>query len=212
MLTIFAAFRCVFRPQQGYQGCFFLHIMEIYHKTSFSSSLQFSGLQHRGSVLSTLYGNLSENKLFIIISLLRVSTQGCSCSILREWGTALSTTSSQPRSYLPGWFSFCATHILVGFGQIDCWYTGGGEGAGGKVETWRNSWRSGLVNTTTKVLHCLVYNCLHIWLTLYNCLHIWSTFYNWTYIWQDWLTLLSFEKPELINILPCEFNRWATVF
>jgi len=24
---------------------------------------------------------------------------------------------------------------------------------------------------------------------------------------QDWLTLLSFEKPELINILPCEFNR-----
>ena len=76
---------------------------------------------------------------------------------------------------LPGWFSFCATHILVGFRQLDCFYTGGSEGAGGKVETWRNSWRSGLVNTITEVLHCLVYNCLHIWLTLYNCLHICST-------------------------------------
>ena len=31
---------------------------------------------------------------------------------------------------------------------------------------------------------------------------------------QDWLTLLSFEKPGLINILPCEFNRcrFANVF
>ena len=51
MLTIFAAFRCVFRPQKGCQGWFFLHI--IYMEIQ-----------------------------FVIISLLRVSTQGSVLSIL----------------------------------------------------------------------------------------------------------------------------------
>ena len=177
MLTIFAAFRCVFRPQQGCQGWFFSILWKFITYQAFHNHLTSQGL-NTGVLLLDLerMRNSSEYNFF--------TTQ-----------------------VLPGWFSFCATHILVGFGQIDCCYTGGSEGAGGKVETWRNSWRSGLVNTITEFLHCLVYNCLHIWLTLYNCLHIWSTFYNWTYIWQDWLTLLSFEKPELINILPCEFNR-----
>ena len=143
MLTIFAAFRFVFRPQQGSQGWFFSILWKFI--TVFCNHLTSQGL-NTGVLLLDLerMRNSSEYNFF--------TTQ-----------------------VLPGWFSFCATHILVGFRQLDCFYTGGGEGTGGKVETWRNSWRSGLVNTIADVLNCLEHNWTHTWQTLYNWTHIWST-------------------------------------
>ena len=59
-------------------------------------------------------------------------------------------------------------------------FSGRGERPGRKVATWRNRWWPG---------------------ELFTICQLCSTFQ------QDWLTLLSFEKPGLINILPCEFNR-----